>query len=552
MEDLENKIKSLTRALVYFDQPGAFDIGEIDKKITSNEGALAVISSIKNTLGAIDVSQYTSDSLPSLVIKANTEMLSDSRLLLRETESQLSQLLGEFDRIGKLVAEIKALGKEYALQNKEARECPLCHTEYDTGILIERINIISPINQGAGGKVESLSNEKVRLNKQIDKLILDNANIHFICSALPQANNSSDKPLKKIIADINEMLAKENDFLQLRLELNSYKERMSTFGINKAEFIVLNEKIKELFGPNLLFSQGQKPSFEKAYFEFVKEVDDLKPIISKLEETKIQKMASIIAALSPVTGNAYVLQDVLQWLEENEKDISRCEEYFARIRQIIDLDDLSNIEEVQLKLSILIKNIQTLKMTIQNQVELQNAEKDLKSGQEYIDKNEEHFKRITKGYNLLKTLSENKGISQLGTFFDQNMREINDIFQTIHSPKEFASFEIKDSKLSLTKVNGEKRKISEISTGQRAALALSIFMSMNRKPANGPKLIILDDPISHTDDLNSLSFLDFLRFFVLKEGKQIFLATANTRLANLMERKFGFLDKDFKKFEFSR
>ncbi len=64
---------------------------------------------------------------------------------------------------------------------------------------------------------------------------------------------------------------------------------------------------------------------------------------------------------------------------------------------------------------------------------------------------------------------------------------------------------------------------------------------------------MFDDPVSFIDDLNALSFLDFLRLFVLKENKQIFFATANARLGNLFEKKFNFLgEQDFKKWELNR
>ena len=64
---------------------------------------------------------------------------------------------------------------------------------------------------------------------------------------------------------------------------------------------------------------------------------------------------------------------------------------------------------------------------------------------------------------------------------------------------------------------------------------------------------MFDDPVSFVDDLNILSFLDYLRYFVLKEGKQIFFATASKRLGSLFEHKFDFLgEADFKKWHLKR
>ena len=95
--------------------------------------------------------------------------------------------------------------------------------------------------------------------------------------------------------------------------------------------------------------------------------------------------------------------------------------------------------------------------------------------------------------------------------------------------------------------------LNKISTGQRSALALSIFLALNKKLKHGPNLILFDDPVTYTDDLNILSFLDYLREIILHEKRQVVFATANQKLAGLFEKKFAFLgDTEFKKFHFER
>jgi chromosome segregation protein len=83
--------------------------------------------------------------------------------------------------------------------------------------------------------------------------------------------------------------------------------------------------------------------------------------------------------------------------------------------------------------------------------------------------------------------------------------------------------------------------LTEISTGQRAALGLSMFLAQNMKLRFAPPVILIDDPIAHVDDLNCLSFLDYLRQIALTKRRQIFFATANDKLAAVFERKFDFL-----------
>jgi energy-coupling factor transporter ATP-binding protein EcfA2 len=81
--------------------------------------------------------------------------------------------------------------------------------------------------------------------------------------------------------------------------------------------------------------------------------------------------------------------------------------------------------------------------------------------------------------------------------------------------------------------------LSKISTGQRSALALSVFLALNLRTTGGPRLLLIDDPVAHVDDLNTLSFLDFLREIVIQSKRQLFFTTASRKMASLFEMKFS-------------
>jgi exonuclease SbcC len=103
------------------------------------------------------------------------------------------------------------------------------------------------------------------------------------------------------------------------------------------------------------------------------------------------------------------------------------------------------------------------------------------------------------------------------------------------------------------KSNGAEVNLGEISTGQRAAFGLSVFLAQNSQLTVAPPVVLIDDPIAHVDDLNSLSFFDYLREITLAGSRQIFFATANDKLATLFERKFDFLgSKGFRRFNLLR
>ena len=119
--------------------------------------------------------------------------------------------------------------------------------------------------------------------------------------------------------------------------------------------------------------------------------------------------------------------------------------------------------------------------------------------------------------------------------------KISAIFAQIHSPQEYELGDFTNESLILRRDNKQAHAVNQVSTGQRAALALSIFLALNDSAKSAPPIILIDDPVAHVDDLNTLSFLDYLREIALSSRKQIFFATADIRLAALLQRKFEFM-----------
>lgn len=125
------------------------------------------------------------------------------------------------------------------------------------------------------------------------------------------------------------------------------------------------------------------------------------------------------------------------------------------------------------------------------------------------------------------------------------------IFGRIHAPAEYLVTADAQTPLR-TRDNNLPVQLNQVSTGQRSAYALSMFLAMNAQVKAGPKVILLDDPISHIDDLNALSFLDYLRNLVIKSDRQVFFATADEKIAGLFVHKFGFLGEEFRTIELAR
>lgn len=163
------------------------------------------------------------------------------------------------------------------------------------------------------------------------------------------------------------------------------------------------------------------------------------------------------------------------------------------------------------------------------------------------------IKRLTEAQVTLEKLQKDYSLTQaMEAVLRHNRVGIETIFSRLHAPAEFRGLGSNWTTL-VRKDDDSEAKLSEISTGQRAAFALSLFLAQNAQLTVAPPVVLIDDPIAHVDDLNALSFLDYLREMVLKGGRQIFFATANNKLATLFERKFDFLGAEgFRRFDLRR
>ena len=76
-------------------------------------------------------------------------------------------------------------------------------------------------------------------------------------------------------------------------------------------------------------------------------------------------------------------------------------------------------------------------------------------------------------------------------------------------------------------------------------LSLSVFWAINILPEIMSPILVADEPIQNIDELNILNFLDGLCWLVEGADRQVFLTTANQRVAGLIRWKFSYLRDGF-------
>lgn len=102
--------------------------------------------------------------------------------------------------------------------------------------------------------------------------------------------------------------------------------------------------------------------------------------------------------------------------------------------------------------------------------------------------------------------------------------------------------------------NGKQlRPANYFSKSQKQILMLSIFLSGRLTQTwSGFAPILMDDPVTHFDDLNDFGFVEFMRGVIgtSPRKQQFFISTCEERLFDLMLKKFSGVDREAKFYRF--
>lgn len=553
IEKVKNEEQLYANAMKYFVDFRCFQLAGLSDRIQANKVSIDKIRSVHKILAGIVLDNFEKDVSFQTAKDDNIQLLRVSRDQLQENEHTIRNMLSKLDKVKQFITQIKSLGKEYLSLDQEAHKCPLCETKFDRDSLLEKINEILPDVSVTDLSIDDLYRQQSELKNSIDVNERSNNELIALWNAYCVINNNSNEnvALSELLLSIRIFLERESIFLQEQRELTSIGMIIESNSLSEREFESISLQIRDI-NSSLVFSFENKERFITEKEKIREFLQDASLVLDELVHEKILLNQEIKTQLELDSEKELSHFDMQQQLDLEKRTITSYEDTFQKIRELIKWDDETSAIEIVQELSLLKRNVDSLKNELMSQRELNRAENEIVKATEFLAQNEEKVNRIKLAYDLLVELTSFTSINDLNDFFNQNIKEVNDIFRTIHSPREFHEILFENGEMLLLHESNNKRKISQISTGQRAALAVSVFISLHRKLKNGPNIVLFDDPVSYIDDLNALSFIDFLRIFLLKEGSQIFIATANARLAALIEKKFDFLGQDFKSWELLR
>jgi exonuclease SbcC len=195
---------------------------------------------------------------------------------------------------------------------------------------------------------------------------------------------------------------------------------------------------------------------------------------------------------------------------------------------------------------IVIDSLQTSATLSKARHEMEDLEKQIqkkKNGLIQIQGWFSHYNNIFKELGLLRAKAIKEYTDKFGPLTSTIQRRLRSVYG-------FGEMELFSEKGGITvrvERKGEKniRPSDFFSESQIQILMLSLFVSAALTQTWSTfGSILLDDPVTHFDDLNAYSFLDLIKGLIMESGKrsQFLISTCEDRLFRLMRQKFSKMD----------
>ncbi len=463
-----------------------------------------------------------------------------------ETALKIKQIEGSIEDLAIIISDIKSSGQSFIKLNPKAEDCPLCNTHFsneDLVVAIQRTqesftNSIALISlkeelEFTSKRIEE-NGEQIKVTNKLKRLSV------FLFSS-----NSFEKTFNEIKFGSEANTKNLNNLTESLIQLNTIQSQFNNAGITEDRFKYLSESLSEQISINI----NSITDLDLQKQVLLDRQLQLSAANNQLEKDLNEKEIKLKINFTSEIANEELLLKRINLLQEIESNFNQLEIYLILPPNTLLLNIFERSNAVQSVFETFKKA--SLEAKQQNQA-IEITKKEIKKIIAEIDlikprQNRAQF-AFTELNNLLTKQSKNEYLSG---YISKNKSEIVSIFKLIHTPSEFKDINF-DKKIILISNDGSERTLSEISTGQRSALALSIFLSLNKKLSKGPDILMFDDPVTYVDDMNVLSFFDYLRELVIKSKRQVFFATANDDLAFLFRKKFEFLKDELTTYKLER
>jgi len=479
--------------------------------------------------------------------------LSKAEALLATTKSEYAEFSKLRDQSINLSQELRQIASKILENSPKPDECPLCHTQFEPDELAEHIKL------GIDEHLEPLGQKLLTQLRERETAVQDatdiNAALVWLKEFIDRAGLAGDISVRSAFAEAKNTNRTIEESQRLIETLNKEIITLESRGISLSRLEKISDRLSELGYPFTELSgeavKRMNTALKRDLAKSAKAVDDIRKRSDKLKK-------KLKTNLNSEESSVKTLKDKFSELEERLASTESIQANLSEFLSSFPWPEEKPLAKLAVEADSVCKVATELKVTLAEEKQAKTFYAESIERKDLLEKRLEELKtrikRFSAAYYTLEKLRKKYSLqSAMESALQQNREGIETIFLRIHSPADFQGLGSNWTTL-VREMDDSEANLSEISTGQRAAFALSIFLAQNSQLKKGaPPVVLIDDPIAHIDDLNSLSFLDYLREIALMGRRQIFFSTANSKLATLFVRKFDFLgERGFRRINLSR
>ncbi|SKC93410.1 AAA family ATPase [Paraburkholderia hospita] len=425
--------------------------------------------------------------------------------------------------------------------------CPVCHTEFENGQLLVRM--MSDVDGSTSEQAALLQTEIGGADEALIGVRSAQSALESMRAFL--GDNAQSATVREALALI------EQERASLERERASFEaaqsqvRQLQTDGLSSKDLSdrLLEVGLTEL--PSLNELEVMQASHKEALSASQEASND-----SLQEADEVRRECEALAARLSINlpESAEALAKVVS---KQVSDIEAALGARQTLTSILTIGSDTTADEIIINLSAAQQAVAKVTTAIEqegaNDAALDNETKAVAALDAKIGECDTKIRNLVDAERVLETLTQQSSGGELtNQILAENAQEIARTFASIHMPNEFELSAAHGTLAIVRRQSGAEVELDQMSTGQRAAFALSLFLAMNGRLRSGPPVLLFDDPVAHVDDINVLSFLDHLRHLAISGSRQIFFATADTKLAGLFRHKFRFLGEEFKELALSR
>jgi DNA repair exonuclease SbcCD ATPase subunit len=553
--ELQDEVKILRRLRDYHVEPHALSLFGSGAAVNEAKTRVTRLREAVTLLRAVDLTKFEGSGATLDGMAAQQEAnIAQSRRNVAKLKTRAAELQTQLGMIKTVVEEIKGLGRRFCELSPHSTDCPLCGAHYDQ--LSARISSLE-----FGAPMESLlrelTAETAREQATFAELQKAAANLTQLRRAAEvvfppdHLASRSTTSVVESLSSLGEKLEAEGTKLD---EIVAKERRLKLAGFEEEELQELVEVAQEAYS-HPRSKLMKKEGVQVLVAEKTQTLDGLRNDGREQEKAQKEIDAELHRITRPLLEDAAVKDPGVE-MQRREAIVTQVLTEARSAQKEVKIHDTEEFSSVANRLDGFAKAVARIQEALKRIEEKdsleQRAAASLTVAQGELARLEPRHMRAKTASTLLDNLlGGDYKAAYLQQMLAQHRQKLSTLFSRIHAPHEFKEVNI-DTGVLLERYTGVRSTVREISTGQRAALALSIFLSLNSSVSTRAPWLLFDEPVVHVDDLNILSFLDTLRDLVLLGNRQVFFATANTRIADLVGKKFDCLGPEFREFPFQR